>query len=196
MNTQLWEKWTRFNLEFAQLIRACQRHEAQLLLHHGWAPFPQSSCSFTFGTRRRALPVGALLLLWKKHPEFTIDCTSCGGRAHAHRFVGLLSIGQMDATCAKCGLGYTRRVGGIGALYHLIGPALKETEYRVTGGSLGGCIRGPRKPLWQALYKLGERDLPSRQWITAVSEPEVFMRIGDTPAQFPFNHVIARTRKG
>lgn len=185
MTAPAWEASEVGSPEIAQLLRGCLKFEQVLAQDHPWLPCPASVSSFSFGTDRKPLPIGALFLLWSNCPELTTTCSSCGGRVLCRGFVGLLSTGIVEAVCVDCTRIYSRWIAGLMAIHRLIGPPLKDTEFRVCGGSLGGGFKGRRAPLWHALYTLGERDLPAREWLRRRGA-NVTMRIGKKRVRFAF----------
>jgi hypothetical protein len=186
MTAPAWKVSEVRNPEIAQLLRGCLRFEQRLASDNPWLPFPASVSAFSFGTDGQPLPIGALFLLWRNCPGVTTTCTACGGRVlGCESFVGFLSSGIISGVCVDCTRGHSQWIAGLGAIHKLIGPHLKGTEFRVRGGSLGGGFKGRRAPLWHALYKLGERDLPAREWLRSRGA-NVTMRIGKKRVRFDF----------
>jgi len=158
------------DLEMASVIRNTVKFKGGLLRLDPWLPFPQNSCSYSFGNEGRPLPIGALFILWDKWPKFTGPCPACGGTAFGYGFGGLFSIGGVNGRCSVCGSLFGGSVGGLSQIGNLIRPMLAETPYFLKGSMFGGVYSGPRAPLVNALRQLGASDLPGDEWVLG-SEP-------------------------
>jgi len=154
------------DVETAQLLRGILAHREALMEKDPWLPFPQHSCSFTFGKDKAPLPVGALALLWERWPAATGKCSDCGGHVLATAFGGGLSQGGVSACCSNCGRVHFRCIGGLSAVGEAPGRILKGTGFYVATGIFGGAQAGPRRPLWDALRELGVSELPEEEWAT------------------------------
>jgi hypothetical protein len=176
--------------DLATMIRACQRHRRMLLFIDPWLPFPQRSCSFAFGERAVPLPIGVLFRLWERGPEFTGECHECGGRIHAYTFGGLLATGGAYGVCVRCGAVHANRLGGFPRMAMIAGPHLDGTWFQISRMSFGGCFPGARKPLYRALRRLGETDLPNPFWSNGTDRRGVSLRFGDDSVWYDFNCLI------
>lgn len=142
-----------------------------------WLPFPQNSCCYSFGKDKRPIPVGALLILWEKHPLFTGRCPECNGKAFGYAFGGLFNIGGIVGCCIECKRKLFRHVGGLMKTGGLISPFLKDTPYSLNTSLFGGAFKGPREPLLTALRELGIRDIPDEEWALGSDPPGVSLTI-------------------
>lgn len=183
---QPWSAGTITNPENAQLLRGILRYSGQMRGRLRWTPFPQTCCSFAFGTKSRPLPVGALLHLWEHQPVFSTTCAICGGRALVTSWVGLLSVGGLWATCVQCGRAHGKPINGIGEATSLIVPALRGTEFAVSASRFGGAFSGLRLPLWRALGRLGASDLPPESWARTAHRPGISCTIAKQPAAIEY----------
>ncbi len=160
--------------EIASIIRNLMKFKKELLELDPWLPFPQRSCSYSFGEEGRPMPIGALFILWEKWPEFTGQCLDCGGDAFGYKVGGYYDISGVMGCCSVCGIGFNGRnpekdMMALLAQIRQIEPILEKTPYFVKGmkfgGSRGGHFGGPGAPLVAALRQLGATDLPGDEWV-------------------------------
>lgn len=162
-------------LEHARVLRAFLRRRAEVLALDPLLPLPQPGLSTSpFGPpgSRQAPPVGFLDGLWSGSPLVTAPC-GCGGTIYACAFTAFYGKFSMRGLCAGCGWTYVRGLGLQDAdrAQLSLGPLPKRLP---CCGDPAGVV-APRLPLWRALYRLGERDLPPYLW---ACEPEVVTRPG------------------
>jgi len=150
----------------ALFLRVMITYREQLVRLDPWVPVPQSGTCYAFGDGKLPLPIGALAHLWKHCPEFLSLCTSCKvGTAYGYCFGGLLSIGGIHQICAGCGEPAFNRYGGLARILNLVEPILADTSFYMNGIRFGGAFVGGRRPLVEALRKLGwEAEIPER-WL-------------------------------
>ena len=151
-----------------------------------WLPFPQNSCCYSFGKESRPLPIGALMILWEKCPEAVWECPKCGGKVYTEGFGGLLGIGGFRGYCIDCGERSTNMKGGLVKVNRIVEPYLKKTPYFVKGMVFGGTIEGRKRPLYDALKKLGVKDLPGEEWADEKEESICSFKVKDTKFQINF----------
>jgi hypothetical protein len=171
-----WQVGESVKPELAQVIRALLRHRDAILAMNSMLPLPQNACCFSFGQQKVPLPVGALFILWDQ-PGFTSTCGLCGGTIYAFAFGGVLNTGGLVGICSVCGREGYRPKGGLSTVRALVGPLLEKTAFRISGGLFGGCVKGDRRPLVEALRALGADDLPGEAWISAIDPPAATLRI-------------------
>jgi hypothetical protein len=162
--TTPWEPRDRFDHERAAIIRAVLRMSRLRNQIDPWLPFPQNSCTFSFGKDDRPLPIGALRYLWKKWPAFSGKCPVCGGPGLGYAFGGLLSTGAVTGCCINCATMLCRRIGGLGTIAEELRPLLRSTPFYLISGRFGGTFAGPRAPLVRVLRELGVANLPGEEW--------------------------------
>jgi hypothetical protein len=130
-----------------------------------WLPFPQNLCAFKFGKDKLPIPIGALLILWKKCPLFIGRCPKCKGVVYGYGFGGFLSFGGISGCCLNCGIHLHRQVGGLSVVSRTIRPFLEETPYFLDKFAIfGGSLEGSREPLLTVLRKMGVKNIPSKEW--------------------------------
>lgn len=105
-----------------------------------WLQFPQNACSFRFGDRRSPLPLGALFALWDAGMPFLQACPRCGDQGFMVSFGGLFNVGGGKLVCAGCAYTWFHHIGGMARVADYIGPYLKNTDFRITGGVFGGPV--------------------------------------------------------
>ncbi len=158
-----WEAGASPDIPLALVLRAALRHLPALVEGSPWLPIPQNSCSFSFGPDEHPLPIGAAERLWS--PEVVQGvCGHCHGRLVIYGGGGLFTLGGLSAVCISCGRRCRWRFGGFGAVHRFMRAALADTQFEITGGVFGGCVKGSRWPLWRALWDLGARPLPPFAW--------------------------------
>jgi hypothetical protein len=135
------------NPELARLVKEVIQHQGEL---DPWLEFPQSGCCFTFGEAKVPLPIGALYLLWETDKRWRKVCPNCNGDARGLTCGGFLSNGWFEFICIDCSAFFVENPGGLGSAWGLLG-ALKDSEFRVSGGSFGGAYGSNGAPLLRKL---------------------------------------------
>jgi hypothetical protein len=136
------------NPELATVVRAVIARRAEL---DPWLEFPQNSSCFLFGECKSPVPIGALYLLWDSGPPWRKPCHRCGGDLRAYACGGLLNMMWLDAVCVDCERCFTEvHDGSLGSAYWWLSP-LKDSEFRVNGGSFGGTYGSKGELLLKAL---------------------------------------------
>ena len=146
----------------AQVLGATLEHLPALLARSPWLPIPQRRCGFGFGPEGRPLPVGAAARLWRS--GLGGPCPGCDDHVLVFGGDGLLAVGGLHGVCPGCAQRCVWPLGGLGAVRRAFSKALGGTPFAIAGASLGGCVPGPRRPLWQALRGLGVAPLPPAAW--------------------------------
>jgi hypothetical protein len=158
-----WDRWC------AELLVSLRKAAASpgLTLEELGLSIPQSACSFTFGSAKLALPVGAVFELWIKDPVANGVCPKCGGKVVATAFGGILNVGGYMGLCLKCATPMFRHIGGLGAVHQHITPFLEGTPWYLNGATYGGSFSSDGKALAKVLH------LPDPPKATRSDKPEV-----------------------
>jgi len=156
--------------DIATMLRAVINNKNKLLLIDPDLPFPQrcNICKFVKGReseKQLPMPVAVLIYFWDECTGFTGECEKCDGQVYAVGFNGGLSVGSLFGYCKKCGYQHLKWIGGIGGSTRYMRHILKPSGYRLGVGRFGGCFQGEKEPLYNALVKIGEKDLPSIKWL-------------------------------
>jgi hypothetical protein len=163
----------------AAVLSALERHADALLAQDPWIPVPQTSCTFTFGSKSRPLPICALLHLWKTWPSLQGDCPKCAAKAaiRGYSFGGLLTIGGITGACLQCGNQFVRWIGGLASSQATVQPLLKDTPFYLNQIVYGRAVTGQRRLLYEALQQIADPEtLPSPEWVSARVPASVSLR--------------------
>ena len=178
-----WQRGYRRHPELAMLLSGVLANKEALEALDPWLPFPGYPCCYSFGKRGAPLPLGGLFLLWDSWKTCTGVCRFCGGPVRAYSFGGLLAIGGIGGCCAECGLGYGRPLGGYATVNYLMNLYLAGTPFVISGGLMWGTARAPRRPLAEALRKLGWPEIPPEEWLDGTWKPIAGLYFRRDPAQ-------------
>ena len=140
-----WDRWC------ADLLVSLRKAAPTLSQVQLCLSIPQSACSFTFGTAKLPLPVGAVFQLWTHDPLSNGICPKCGGRVVAIAFGGLLNVGGYGGLCLGCAQPMFRQMGGLGAMHKHVTPFLEGTPWYLNGATYGGSVASDGKALAKLL---------------------------------------------
>ncbi len=136
------------NAELAAIVRAVVARRAEL---DPGLEFPQNASCFLFGERKLPVTIGALYLLWNSGQPWRKPCHRCGGDLRGYACGGLLTFKCLFAVCVDCERSFTEtHDGSLGSAYWWLSP-LKDSEFRVNGGSFGGTYGSKGELLLKAL---------------------------------------------
>lgn len=130
------ERKSNPNPALAAVVRAVVARRGEL---DPWLEFPQGTCVFVFGPKKRPMPIGALYHLWDAGPPWRKPCLRYGGDLRGLACGGLLTFSWMSQVCLDCEESFYETSGNsIAAALSWLRP-LDNTEFHTTGGSFGGA---------------------------------------------------------
>lgn len=159
-----------------QFVTAILANEQALMQLDSWVPFPQTTCFAVFGDGNKPLPLGALVALWHRCPDFTGRCPLCGGRLYGYTIGGILRVAGVSACCVNCGAGAQRSLGTAVQAVKAVASYLRDTPYYMRAVIPNGACAGASEPLVRALRELGwssQRIDPDCNEAAASAYPEI-----------------------